>query len=155
MLLHDAALGVEHEGSGKRSDAAILEADFVAGQGDGIVDAELGDEVLDGILIVIIHHQTENLEAVLVFVLEGDEVGNFGAARAAPGGPEIQENDSAMRIGEGEGFAIEASKLEAGGGIGVTNEADGGLLVNSLLLFLGSSKDRREEWKPGEKEARN
>jgi hypothetical protein len=41
-----------------------------------------------------------------------------------------------MGIGEGEGPAIEAGELEFRGRIGVTNEADGGLLV------LGSSMDR-------------
>jgi len=146
--LHDASPGVEHEGSRKGGDAAVLEADFVTGKGDGIVDAEAGDEALDGAGIVIVHDETENLEAVLVFVLEGDEVGNFSAARPAPGGPEIQEDDLAMGVGEGEGFAIEAGELEVRGGIGVANKADGGLLV------LGSSKNRREKGKPGEKEAR-
>ena len=53
-----------------------------------------------------------------------------------------------MGISKGEGFAIEAGELEIGGGIGVTNETDGGLLV------LGSSKNRREKWKPGDQEAR-
>jgi len=33
-------------------------------------------------LIVIVHHQAKNLQAVLVFVLQLDEVGDFGAARA-------------------------------------------------------------------------
>jgi hypothetical protein len=52
-----------------------------------------------------------------------------------------------MGIGEVEGFAIEAGELKFRGGIGVANETDGGLLV------LGSSKNRREKWKPGDKEA--
>ncbi len=89
MLLNDAAFRVQHERSRKRGDATILHSNIVGRQSDGIVDAEFFNKILDGIRIVVVHDQTENLEAVLVFVLQLDEIRNFSAARSAPGCPEI------------------------------------------------------------------
>jgi len=129
VLLHNAAFGIEHKRSGERGDAAVLNADFAGGEGDGIVDAKLRDEFPDGVLIVVVHDEAENLEAVFVFVLELDEIGNFRAAGSAPGGPGIQKDDFAARVRERNGFAIEAGELEAGCGIGVADEADDGLLL--------------------------
>ncbi len=141
VLLNDAAFGIQHERSGKRGDAAVLEANVVAGNGDGIVDAEFFSKFLDGVLVVVIDDETENLEAVFVFVLELDEVGNFGAARSAPGGPEIQKDNFAFGAGESDWLAIETGELEIRRGIGIADEADGGLLV------LGG----REGWKEAKK----
>ncbi len=135
VLLHDAAFGIEHEGSGKSRNAAVLEADIVGGDGNGIVDAEFFHEFLDGVPIVVVHDKAENLEAVLVLVLELDEVRDFGAAGSAPGSPEVQKDDFAFGAGEGDGLAIEAGQLEVGCGIGVADEADGG-----LLRFLSRSE---------------
>ena len=148
VLLHDTAFGIEHEGSGERGDAAVLDAEIVGSDGDGIVNAKFVHEFLDGVQIVIVHDEANNLETVFVFVLKLDEVGNFGAAGSAPSGPEIQEGDFAFGIGERDGFFIEAGELEFGRGIGVADEANGGLLV------LRSRKNRREEWKQGDKEVR-
>ena len=129
VFLNDAAFRVEHERSGKRANAAVLEADVVAGNCDGVVDAKSISKFLDGILIFIIDDEPENLEAIFVFVLEIDEVGNFGAAGSAPGGPEIQKGDFAFGAGEGDGLAIEAGELEVRREIGVADEADRGLLL--------------------------
>src|SRR5882762_3621998 len=129
MLLHDTAFRVEHERSRQRGNAAVLEADFVAGNGDGIVDAEFFNKSLDGAPIVIVHHEAKNLETVLVFVLKADEVGNFGPAGPAPGGPKIQEDDFAPRVRESDGLAVEASQSKVRRGIGVTDEPDGRLPV--------------------------
>ena len=138
MFLNDAAFGIEHERSGKRGDTAVLEANDVGSESDGIVDAEFFSEFLDGVLIVIVHYKTKNLETVFVFVLEFDEVGDFGAARSAPSSPEIEEGDFAAGIGERDRFAIEAGELEVRRWIGIANEADRG------LLLLGSGEGRNE-----------
>ena len=129
VLLNDAALGIENEGSGQRGNSAVLNANVVRGQRDGIVDAESCGEFLDRVEIVVVHDKAENLQAVFVFVLQLDEVGNFGAARPAPGSPEIQEDDFPFGRGKREGFAIEANKLEFRRRIGIAHEADGGLVV--------------------------
>src|SRR5260370_42357785 len=73
-VLNDAAFGVEHERSGKRGNAAVLEANFVAGNGHWIVDAEILNKSLDGVLIVIVHHEDENLETIFGVVLTVDRL---------------------------------------------------------------------------------
>jgi len=80
---------------------------------------------------------------VLVFVLELDEVGNFGAARSAPGGPKIQKDDSAVGIGKSDRFAVEAGKLEVRRRIGIAHEADGGL-VSCGVARTGSKNGSKE-----------
>ena len=67
VFLNDAALRVEHERSGKRGDAAVLETNRVAGNGHGIVDAKFSNKFLDGVLIVVINDQAKNLEPIFVF----------------------------------------------------------------------------------------
>jgi len=138
VFLHDAAFTVQHERSGKSGDAAVLDANFIGGDSDGIVDAKFFRKFLDGVLIVIVNDESENLEAVFVFVLELDEVGDFRATGAAPGGPEIQEDDFAVGIGESDGLIVQAGELEVRRRIRVTNKTDGGRLV------LGSKEGRNE-----------
>jgi hypothetical protein len=129
MFLNDAAFGVKDERSGKRGDVPVLQANVVAGNGHGIIDAKFGDEIFDGALIVVVHDESENLEAIFVFVLELDEVWDFSAARSAPGGPKIQKDDFAVGIGECDGLSIETCELEVRRSIGVAYEANGGLVV--------------------------
>ena len=66
---------------------------------------------------------------VFVFVLKFDEIGNFGAARSAPGGPKIQENDFALGAGKRDGLAVESRKPKVRRGIGVAHKSDAGLPV--------------------------
>jgi hypothetical protein len=129
VFLHDAAFGIEHERSGKRGDAAVLETNFIGGNRDGIVDAELFREFLYGVLIIVVNDETENLEMVFVFFLKSNENGNFGAARSAPSRPEIHENNFAVGVGEGNRFSIDSRKFEVRRGIGIAHEADDGLLL--------------------------
>src|SRR6266480_3852010 len=138
VFLNDAAFRVEHERSGKSRDAAVLHADFIWGERHGIVDTIFFHDRLDGGRIVIVDNQAENLKAVFVLGLEIDEIVKLCPARSAPGGPEIQKDDLAVRVGECDGLAVEAHELEGGGGIGVAHEADGGLLV------LGGREGRKE-----------
>src|SRR5713226_2387270 len=148
VLLNDAAFRVQHKRSRQRGDATVLHANVVGGKSDGIVDAKSFNKSLNSILIVVVHHETENLKAVIVFVLQLDEIWNFRAARSAPGGPKIQENDFAFRVGERDGLAVEASKLEVRRGIGVADKTD------RRLLFLRRSEGRkqRKEQRSDEKE---
>ena len=129
VFLNDAAFRVEHEGGGKSRDAAVLHADFSGGERHGIVDTVFFHHCLNGGRIVIVDDEAQDLEAVFVFGLEIDQIVKLRPARSAPGGPEIQKDDFAVRVGECDGFAVEAGELEVGGGIGIAHEADGGLLV--------------------------
>ena len=138
MLLNNASFGVEEEGCGKSRDAAVLHADVIGGERYGIVDAVFLYDCLDGARIVIIDDEAENLEALFVFGLEIDEIVKLCPAGPAPGGPEVQKDDFAFGVRQRDGLAVEARQLEVRRGIGVTNKADGGLLV-----LLRSGKDRR------------
>jgi hypothetical protein len=129
MFLHDPALGVEHERSGKSGDTAVLDARLVAGNRHRIVDAEFFNKFLNGILIVVVNHQSKNLQPVFVFILQLDEVGNFGPARPAPGGPKIQKDDFSVRVRERDRLAVQIGELEVRRRIRMANEADGGLMV--------------------------
>ncbi len=139
VLLHHAAFGIENEGSGKSRNPAVLNANVVGGKRDGIVDAESCGEFLDRVEILVVHDEAKNLQPVFVLFLQFHKVGNFCAARPAPRGPKIHEHDFAFGACEGDGFAVEASKLEVRRRIGIAHEADGG-----LIFLLCSCKERKE-----------
>lgn len=143
VLLNDAAFGIQNEGGGKGGDASVFLADFVGSDGDGIVDAGIGDVLLNFGGVVVVNVEADDLETVLVMRLKVDEVGNFGATRSAPSGPKIQEDDFATSGFEGEGLAIERSELEIGCGIGIANETDYGLGV--LLRERRRDRDERKQ----------
>ena len=139
MFLNNASFGIEEKGCGKSGDSAVLHAGFIGGERHRIVDAVFFHDRLDGGRIVLVDDEAENLEAVFVFGLEIDEIVKLRPAGSAPGGPEIQEDDFAFGVQERDGLAVEASQLEVRCGIGVTNQADRGLLV-----LLRSGKDGKE-----------
>ncbi len=139
VLLHHAAFGIENEGSGKSRNPAVLNANVVRGQGNGIIDAESCGEFFDRVEIVVVHDKAENLQPVFVFFLQFDKIGNLRAARPAPRGPEIHEHDFAFGAGERDGFAVETSELEVRRGIGIADKADAG-----LIFLLRSCKERKE-----------
>ena len=129
VFLHDAALRVDHERSRQSADAAVVKPNFVARDGDGIVDAVSGDKFFDFIEIFDVKSEADNLQTIFVFGLELDEVGNFGAARSAPGGPEVEENDFAFFSADADDFAVECGEFEIWSGIGIADEADSGLKI--------------------------
>ena len=139
VLLHHAAFGIENEGSGQRGNPAVLNANVVRGQGNGIIDAESCSEFFDRVGIVVVHDKAEDLQPVFVLFLQFDKIGNFRAARPAPRGPEIHEDNFSFRACEGDGLAVEASELEIRRGIGIAHESDGG-----LIFLLSSRKERKE-----------
>jgi hypothetical protein len=128
VLLHDAAGGVQDERSGQGGDAAELYADVIGSHGHGIVDAGFLDVLLN-IGLFVVDVEADDLETAFVTVLQSDEIGNFCAARSAPGGPEIQEHNFAFEGGDGKRLAVERREFEVGSRIGVADEADDGLVV--------------------------
>lgn len=77
-------------------------ADFRVAHDYRVVHFELFVEGGDGVR-GIVHGNAEDLEASgAVVILELDEVGDFGAAGFAPCGPEIEEDDFAVVVGEFE-----------------------------------------------------
>jgi len=146
MLLDNAAFGVQNKRSRQGGDAAELYADVIGSHGHGIVDAHFLDVLLDvGLFVVDI--EADDLQAAFVAVLQRDEIGNFRAARSAPGGPEIKNDDFALQRGDGERLAVERGELEVGRGIGVADEADHGLVVllrGSLCAGESRCKEKKQ-----------
>ena len=149
MFLNDAALRVQNKRSGKRGNAAVLDADFIGGKSDGIVDAEFFSEHLDGVLIVVVNDESKNLESVFVFFLELDKIGNFSAAGSAPSGPEIQQDDFSVEVGGSDGFAVEAREFECRRGIRIADKPDRG-----LAFLLGGSQNWSERQQQATNDAR-
>jgi len=103
VLFADLALAVDQEGDGEAEDSAVLLADFCVAHDDRVIHFELLGEGGDGVGGVV-HGDADDLESLRgVFVLQVDEVWDLGAARFAPGGPEIEEDDFAAVVGEFEG----------------------------------------------------
>ena len=148
VFLHDAALIIENERSGKRGDAAVLNADFVRRHSYGIVDSIFLDEFFHFGNVVVIDVETDDLQTVAVFFLELDQIGNFGAAWPAPGGPEIQEDHFAARCGEGERLTVEIVDFEVGRLVGIADETNYGAGIRcsrgGLLSVGGRGKRSRE-----------
>ena len=132
VLLHHAAFRIEHERCGQSGDSAVLHAHFVRSHGNGIVDAGFLDNFLDRGGIVVVHRQPDDLQMILIFVLQFDQVGNFGAARSAPGGPEIQQNHFAVRVSERERLAVQRVELELRRRIRIADKA------NDISFALGA-----------------
>src|SRR5262249_43084918 len=126
VLLHDATLRIQNEGSGQSGNAAVVAAQLVGSESDAIVDARPGDELLDCFGIVLVNKETENLEFVRVLFLEIDQVVNLFAAGTTPGGPEVDQNDFAFDVVERKGLAVKIGELKGWSRIGILDEANDG-----------------------------
>lgn len=140
MLLNDAAFRIHEERSRQGGDTAVFLADLVRSHGDGIVDAGFVDIFLNFGGIFVVDIEADDLEAPFITLLQSDEVRHFSATRSTPGGPEIQEDNFAARVGESERSAVEGIEVEIGGWIGVAHKADDGLVV-----LLRGGNGRQEE----------
>jgi len=147
VLLNDTALGIQKERRRQGGDAAVLDAQIIGCHGDGVVDSGFVDVFLNLGGVVIVDIEADDLEMVLVLFLQSDQVGNLGAARSTPGGPEIQKDNFALEGGEGERLTIERGELEIGRGIGVADKADDGFVV-----LLRGTKARQDEKKQSSNE---
>jgi len=147
VFLNDAAFGIDNEGRGQSGNAAVFGAKLVGRQGDGIVDARFRDIFLNLGGVIVVDIEADDLEAVLILVLQYNEVRDFGAARTTPSSPEVQEDDFASGTFESERLAVERGELKAGSWFGIANETNHGLVV-----LLGGSECGREEKKQGAKE---
>ncbi len=95
-----------------------------------------------GVHVVIVHNQADDLEAVHVAFLQLDKVGNFCAARPAPGSPEVEQNDLSARSGERNRLAVQSGKLKFRREIGIPDKVDRGLrlLLPPLPRVIGLSR---------------
>ena len=89
-------------------------------EGDVVLDAEFLDELDDGVVVrATIDRDAQDAQAtVAVAFVDGLEVGRFGAAGVAPGSPQVDQEDLAAVVGEGDGGAVvQRGGGEVGGGV--------------------------------------
>ena len=142
VFLHDATFGIENERSRKRGDTTILHADLVGDHGDRVVDTKFLDELFYFGGVVVIDIEADDLQFVRVFFLELDQIGNFGAAWSAPGRPEIEKDDFAVRRGERKRLAVDVVEFEVGRLVGIADEADDGAGIRASRGGLLSGESR-------------
>jgi hypothetical protein len=136
VLLNDAAIGVDDESGGQSGNAAIVDANFISDDGHGEIDAFGLNDLLHHVQLLIVG-QADDLQAFLVAILEFDKAGDFRATWPAPGGPEIQEDDFAVRGSQRKILARQVLELKIGGRVGIARKADPGQ--------LGGSRHGKEE----------
>ena len=124
MFLHDAALRVDYERSGERGNSAVFDAKLVGRHADAIVDAGLLRESFHKNGIVFVGGEREDGQLIFIFVLKLDQVGNFRAARPAPGRPEIQQNYFPLELIKRNWFAVEIVDAECGSRVGILDETN-------------------------------
>ena len=124
MLLDHAALRIDQERSGQRGHSAVIVNQFLGGHHDGIIHSEPLRELLHFLGSVFVFRSAHDQQLILVRGLELDEFGNLFAARRAPGGPEIQDHDLALGIGDGHDFAVQVAKQKRGRGFRILGEAN-------------------------------
>jgi hypothetical protein len=115
----------------------ILHQHFLA------VDVPLfvGDERRDDRFAFFVHGDTENGEAFVgIFLLDVDKPGNFDTAGITPRGPEIDEDDFALVVGEGDVFVVDVFQSEIGSGFQgsvVRGGLTGGGFRGEASVFVG------------------
>src|SRR5208282_1152415 len=123
VLLNDAAFVIDDEKGWESENSTIVKTNLIVDHGYGEIDAFGIDDLFHRVRVIVVG-QADDLQAFLVAILEFDKAGNFRAARAAPGGPKIQEDDFALCRGQGEILARQILELKIGGWIGIAHKAD-------------------------------
>jgi len=111
----DPPVTVDHKRGRQRFEAAVQIARGVVAQHHTIVNLLHGDEGINRFPPVVVHRDSQNLEtAVFILALEVHKPGDFDSARAAPGGPEIEEHDLALIVGQMDQLAVRVLQSEIG-----------------------------------------
>ena len=111
----DVALGIDEIGDGESEDAAVEVAEVLVADDDGVGELEFAIDLLYGSGFVV-HGDADDLKAVGgILLLPGGEAWNLCEAGAAPGGPEVEQDEFSAIGGEVDGFAGEVGAGEVGG----------------------------------------
>ena len=144
---------INHKRSRQRGDSAIIAANFVRGHRHTIVDAGLQNESTNLVRIVFVGCQRDDFKFIGIAFLQIDQVGNFRAARPAPGGPEIQQHDLALGIRQRHRFAIQILQLKRGSRIRILDEPHD--IFFRSVLFCRRQFRRRGLRVPASREKQN
>ncbi len=119
VFLNYVALAINDEGRRDGVNAAKSGLQFIAGEADGVIHAELIGKFLDGAETAFIYGSTHNQQTLRgVLFLQGDKAGNFLVAGAAPGGPKIENDHFAFEVGGLNGLAVKVLERPIRGGPG-------------------------------------
>ena len=103
----DLSVPVDEERGRQRIHAAVKLGRFAVADHHAVVHAQLRKKRLHGFPAIIVHGDAQHRESlVLVSALEVHEPGDLDLARAAPGGPEIQQHHFTAIIREANGLAV-------------------------------------------------
>lgn len=115
----DAAFPVDEQGKRHRFQVEAIAEGLVADD-DGVLHAFLLGKGADQLRAAVVHGDTDDGEAVLpVLPVEVDVPGQLDLAAAAPGSPEVEQDDLATEARESDGLAVEVGESEVGGGLSV------------------------------------
>src|SRR5208337_1028458 len=110
----DPTFTIDDEVNRQPEYSAVTLGEFIVAHGDRIVQLVLLIEVAHR-LGIIVHRDSNDLEAIgAVLVLHLHEVRNLGTAGPAPGGPEIEQHDLALVVGEAQLAAFKIGEREFG-----------------------------------------
>jgi len=111
----NSSVPIDDERGRQRFEAAILIAGFIVAQNDAVVDFFPGYEGVNRFPAIVIHRHAEHFEAaIFVLALELGKPGDFGIAGSAPGGPEIEQHDFTVEIGEMDQLAVRVFQSKIG-----------------------------------------
>src|SRR5580658_2709 len=116
----DVAFPVDQQRGGQRVQPAVGSADFVVAKKDAVVHLAIPYVGLDGGPTVFVHGHAEHGEALILELgFELHEPGDLDFARAAPGGPEVEQDHFASIVGKMDGLAVGVFQTELGGGFAI------------------------------------
>ena len=113
MHAGDSPFAVDQKRRRERIDAALELRHAIVADRHPIVQCVLLHEGCDSLPAVIIHRYTQRrIAAIFAGLLELNKPGYLDLAWAAPSGPEIEQHDLALVVGELDGHAFGVLQIE-------------------------------------------
>ncbi len=121
----DAAPPIDKKGERHGFEVEAVADSFVADD-DRVEHAFPGGEGADQLRSAVVHGDADNGEAFLtVLAVELDVPGQLDLAAAAPGGPEVKQDDFAAEFGEGDRFPVEVGESEVWSELAIVRRDEG------------------------------
>lgn len=140
MYGRHASIAIYNESCRQGFHAAIQIAGLIVAQHNPVVNFLFGHERCDGLPAIVVHGYSNYFEAaIFIFALKIHEPGDLDAARTAPRGPEIQQNDLAPVIRQMDGLPAHILKFEFGSRLSVLAVFNG-----CVYAFLRAASYRRK-----------
>lgn len=109
----DFTLAINQEGGREGIDSAIHLSRLIVADQNSVIHLQTSEKRLDHFPAFIVHGNADYRKALfLMLPLKLFEPGNFEFARAAPGGPEIQQHDFTVVVGKVDQLAVGILKGE-------------------------------------------